>query len=721
MSDNEFLNNVRIEQFITNSTSSITSTIESSTNALNKTASDLLKTQKTSLKHLVSLDKKATISNTKLEMSVKRQDKLYKIIDKYIKSVTKDIKSSSKNKSEIKKERNLINTHHKENMGKLDDIIDGLHLLNNTLSSLEFGGGGGTKEKEEKEQTKERKRESEKAKKESSSIAKIVSSIKGPEKTFRKTKNWDKLNNNQLKKLNKKMGILGDEKKKGGFLKGIGGLIAKAGILGFLLTGNVNMLAPLARVGGRFMDFLFKKPLKSMTSWMGKKMAKIFGKEGAEAVAKTTTKTIGKEGGELAAKKIAQEATESLTKKVVTKEVAKTATKKAVTKTAAKSAGKGLFKTLANNIPVVGTLVSLPFAINRAMKGDWVGAGMEIAAGSAGALNAIPGLQGVGTAVGWGLEGALLARDVKHALDGASTTGNTSNTPKKTTSNTHKADPIPPLIGKGHNKVRINGTGIPKYTVDLNTNTLSKMTRFNPSAETSSYIALDDVNLSGMNGDVWNNFSGMFDEYHRLMSEQHPGYKNKFGLDGSYVQINSGYRSLKEQQQLWEDYVASGYTSDPAAEPGKSMHNYGYAMDINSPEANIMAGQGDVTLKVNGSQSLFEKWGFFRPMGAEPWHIEPKGLDYSKARAGIDTQFDSPRKITTSSVKRADPVAVSGNGLPKRKLTKTIAEDDKPISVVLSKEDMRTLANEIGHAINNKIPKPPTSVSSNNNTARSVI
>lgn len=69
----------------------------------------------------------------------------------------------------------------------------------------------------------------------------------------------------------------------------------------------------------------------------------------------------------------------------------------------AKAAGKSALK----KIPLIGAGVGLALAANRAMAGDWVGAGMEA---TSGALSIVPGL---GTAASLGMDAAILARDVK--------------------------------------------------------------------------------------------------------------------------------------------------------------------------------------------------------------------------------------------------------------------------------------------------------------------
>lgn len=89
---------------------------------------------------------------------------------------------------------------------------------------------------------------------------------------------------------------------------------------------------------------------------------------------------------------------------------------------------------------------------------------------------------------------------------------------------------------------------------------------------------------------------------------------------GISVRVSSSYRSVDHQKKLFENAVKK-YGSESAARkwvapPGKSQHNYGYAIDL--------------SLYKNGkklSQSEFDKIigqaGFYRPMSYEGWHIEP--------------------------------------------------------------------------------------------------
>ena len=75
---------------------------------------------------------------------------------------------------------------------------------------------------------------------------------------------------------------------------------------------------------------------------------------------------------------------------------------KGVAKVGAKAVGKSLLK----KIPGVGLVAGGVFAAQRAMAGDWTGAGLELASGAAGTI------PGVGTAASVGLDAALAARDM---------------------------------------------------------------------------------------------------------------------------------------------------------------------------------------------------------------------------------------------------------------------------------------------------------------------
>ena len=92
-------------------------------------------------------------------------------------------------------------------------------------------------------------------------------------------------------------------------------------------------------------------------------------------------------------------------------------------------------------------------------------------------------------------------------------------------------------------------------------------------------------------------------------------------VTGGPIRVSSGYRSTESQARLYAKYPAR------AAKPGRSLHEYGVAVDVDREDANKLAGLG-----------LLGKYGFWRPLmrphirNKEPWHLERKGLVYSAIR-----------------------------------------------------------------------------------------
>ncbi len=74
-------------------------------------------------------------------------------------------------------------------------------------------------------------------------------------------------------------------------------------------------------------------------------------------------------------------------------------------KSAGKIGAKVGLKSLAKKIPILGALAGSAFAIQRAMKGDWAGAAMEMGSGLLGTM------PGMGTAGSIALDAALMAKD----------------------------------------------------------------------------------------------------------------------------------------------------------------------------------------------------------------------------------------------------------------------------------------------------------------------
>ena len=84
---------------------------------------------------------------------------------------------------------------------------------------------------------------------------------------------------------------------------------------------------------------------------------------------------------------------------------------KSAPKIAAKIAGKTALKTVAKKIPILGAIVGAGLAADRAVGGDWEGAGMELASGIAGTFF------GPGTVASLGLDAALAKRDYDSEME----------------------------------------------------------------------------------------------------------------------------------------------------------------------------------------------------------------------------------------------------------------------------------------------------------------
>lgn len=123
------------------------------------------------------------------------------------------------------------------------------------------------------------------------------------------------------------------------------------------------------------------------------------------------------------------------------------------------------------------------------------------------------------------------------------------------------------------------------------------------------YIVFDGkARLNGMNPAMLKLFKAMAQEY---------GEKT-----GKKIVVTSGYRTFEEQEAL--------HKKDPAkaAAPGRSLHEFGLAVDIASATADELDKLG-----------LMRKYGFTRPVGMEPWHVEMAGIQSDIARAKKDAAF----------------------------------------------------------------------------------
>ena len=119
------------------------------------------------------------------------------------------------------------------------------------------------------------------------------------------------------------------------------------------------------------------------------------------------------------------------------------------------------------------------------------------------------------------------------------------------------------------------------------------------------------VDLDGTNPEFKKNLLAMAEEYGAVTGKKLP--------------INDAHRETAEQAKL--------YASMPkgrAAKPGTSLHEFGLAIDADSATLNELDKMG-----------LMKKYGFTRPVGAEPWHVEPAGIQGNLNQAKQDPNVAS--------------------------------------------------------------------------------
>jgi hypothetical protein len=135
------------------------------------------------------------------------------------------------------------------------------------------------------------------------------------------------------------------------------------------------------------------------------------------------------------------------------------------------------------------------------------------------------------------------------------------------------------------------------------------------------YVRLKDssVNLDGLNEQMKSRLAALAKDY--------------FDQTGQKIQVNSAYRSPEEQAKLF-----AKYGTPRAAPPGRSRHESGLAVDINSSDANKAIDLG-----------LMSKYGFTRPVRGETWHIEP--IETAKRGGTPDNPY-----------KPGDPIVAANEG-----------------------------------------------------------
>ena len=685
--ENGFLSGVKVEQFIKSNNEQIKQALGDSKTTLSKGFKSLLTVQQASLKSMDSLNRQVKDLNKKMSERDRKSDTILKKIGDAKKSLTFD------------------------NFKKLFE-----------------------KNKDKKPK------------------------IESKPKDFFKRKDYGKEQTSQLMMTNTLLGALlnqGKKKEKGGFLSGLlgmlgkglllSGLLAVGGLVGFILTGKKEFLSSVVKGVYRFVRVLALIPkvlssIPKIISTIGKAINGIAKSSKFLITAPKIFKSIATSIKSIGVLKTAKNAITG-TKVVgniakgigVAKDsvkavgVGKTllaggkaalgvggkalagAAGKAVLKTGAKFALKQLFH------PVI----SLVSAVARFSKGDWVGGFMELGSGGLWLLNLVA--PGVGSALSMVMDIAILGRDLKNAKGVGKDLGKTPKSPKpvpknqkgdaysmrkKSTKLARKSVPFAEQMmqtdykvdnaTKGYNSMFNSLSSKPSnaffyMTPDMNNAVANPDTSGSPFYIANGY----NVNLSGMNTGVWSNFVGMANDY--------------YNTTGKRIPITDAKRSYEEQAMLYKKY----HGIKPVAKPGRSMHEFGFAMDINSTEGNDLAQRG-----------LLDKWGFSRPVGGEAWHIEPKGFakHYASVRegkfgwkqysedGGMQQRGDGstivPKPVSSSSVPKFTPKPVNDkNNLPLTNNIEKVNKSDAPIKVSLSDSDLEKLAMLFGKQISENTPK----------------
>jgi len=85
---------------------------------------------------------------------------------------------------------------------------------------------------------------------------------------------------------------------------------------------------------------------------------------------------------------------------------------------------------------------------------------------------------------------------------------------------------------------------------------------------------------------------------------------NAAKADGITIKLNSAFRTMAKQTQLYRDYLI-GF-GNKAARPGRSNHQAGLAVDVNYRDRGV----------VDWMRKNAGRFGFYETVSGEPWHWE---------------------------------------------------------------------------------------------------
>lgn len=176
------------------------------------------------------------------------------------------------------------------------------------------------------------------------------------------------------------------------------------------------------------------------------------------------------------------------------------------------------------------------------------------------------------------------------------------------------------------------------------------------------------VNLAHINPQVMDPFKAMAAEYTQKT--------------GKVIPVTSGWRSSSKQAALYQERAGRG-----VAKPGLSMHEYGWAMDIDSRSANELDSLG-----------LLNKYGFTRPYLNKPglkeaWHIEPSAIQGN--RQAIRDQYAGMRTMVGDGEGAIGKVKIGNKQIAAQEVSNAMV----PLELLNNKNGQ--LMNQLGTSTNN--------------------
>lgn len=126
---------------------------------------------------------------------------------------------------------------------------------------------------------------------------------------------------------------------------------------------------------------------------------------------------------------------------------------------------------------------------------------------------------------------------------------------------------------------------------------------------------------------------------------------------GVDINVNSGYRSVARQKQLWEaaleKYGSPELARKWVAPPGRSMHNFGQAADLGYSS----------TAARDWAHENAGRYGLNFPLKNENWHVEPIGARSTGMGPAADAAGKSLQTMSTAAGSAAQTTASLGTGL----------------------------------------------------------